>query len=269
MHVFSLPKVHTHSFLVLTFLIVMATGLGAQTPNVARAQDVLKQSDQLVTFMDSDFTAQYQFVQDVPGEGKVYKTAIIFRRDRENKYLIVMKLPEVDKGKGYLKVDNNLWFYDPESRRATFTSARDRFQNLNARNSDFTRSNLGGDYQVTKVTPEKLGRFDCWVLDLESTTDEVTFPRMKVWLSSADSLVRQTKDYSLSGQHLRTTAIPQYQKVGSRYIPTNIIIVDILKGKNIAGSFVSEKTQITISQPSLVDLPQNTFTQAYLEKLNG
>ena len=63
---------------------------------------------------------------------------MIYRRDKENTYLIVMVSPKSDKGKGYLKSDNKLWFYDPISRRFILTSAKDRFQNLNARNSDFT-----------------------------------------------------------------------------------------------------------------------------------
>jgi hypothetical protein len=192
---------------------------------------------------------------------------MVFRRDTNNTYLIVIVKPDSDKGKGYLKSGNNLWLYDPLSRRFTFTSAKDRFQNMNARNSDFTRSNLAGDYKVLGSARQKLGRFDCWVLDLEAKTEDIGFPKMKIWVSD-DGLVRKTEDYSFSGQHLRTTAFPAYQQVGSRYVPETVVILDELRGSTINGSFVKERTTYTIARPSLQRLPDATFTKAWLENLS-
>jgi outer membrane lipoprotein-sorting protein len=228
---------------------------------------ILKQADALVTFDDSDFSALYTFVQETPGQGQSSKQAMVFRRDKNNTYLIVIVKPDEDKGKGYLKSGNNLWFYDPVSRRFTFTSAKDRFQNMNARNSDFTRSNLAGDYRVVASVRQKLGRFDCWVLDLEARTEDVGFPKMKIWVSD-DGLVRKTEDYSFSGQHLRTTAFPVYQQVGSRYVPETVVILDELRGTTINGTFVKERTTYTIARPSLQRLPDATFTKAWLENLS-
>ena len=230
---------------------------GGGTPDFTK---MLKQADGLVTFGESDFSAVYTFVQESPGQGTSTKQAMVFRRDKENTYLIVIVKPEEDKGKGYLKSGNNLWFYDPVARRFTFTSAKDRFQNMNARNSDFTRSNLAGDYSVVASVRQKLGRFDCWVLDLEAKTDDVGFPKMKIWISD-DGLVRKTEDYSFSGQHLRTSAFPAYQQVGDRYVPETVVILDELRGAMINGTFVKERTTYTIARPSLQRLPDATFTK--------
>jgi outer membrane lipoprotein-sorting protein len=228
---------------------------------------VLKKADSLVTFPDTDFSAMYSFVQETPGQGSSSKQAMVFRRDRENTYLIVIVQPEEDKGKGYLKSGNNLWYYDPVSRRFTFTSAKDRFQNMNARNSDFTRSNLAGDYKVAGSQRAKLGIYDCWLLDLVASSDEITFPKMKIWIGD-DGLVRKTEDYSYSGQHLRTVAFPQYQQLGGRYIPVTVVILDELRGAVINGKFEKERTTYTITRPSLQKLPDATFTKTWLEKLS-
>ncbi|HUW40813.1 MAG TPA: outer membrane lipoprotein-sorting protein [Rectinemataceae bacterium] len=228
---------------------------------------MLKKADALVTFPNSDFSAEYTFVQETPGQGRSTKQAMVFRRDSENTYLIVMLYPIEDKGKGYLKSGNNLWFYDPVSRRFTFTSAKDRFQNMNARNSDFTRSNLAGDYKVTGRSREKLGQYDCTVLDLAAKSNDITFPKMKIWISE-DGLPRKTEDFSFSGQHVRTTAFPVYQKVGDHFVPQTVVIVDELKGAVINGVFEKERTIYTISRPSLARLPDATFTKAWLEKLS-
>ena len=124
-----------------------------------------------------------------------------------------------------------------------------------------------GGLQGDRVGAAKLGKYDCWVLDLEATSDDITFPKMKIWISD-DGLVRKTEDYSYSGQHLRTVAFPQYQQIGTRFIPQLVVILDELRGAMIDGKFVQEKTTYTISRPSLQRLPDATFTKIWLEKLS-
>ena len=255
---------------------IILFSLSLLIPAIASAQagrdkpdfvQILKKADALVTFPDTDFSAMYSFVQETPGQGSSSKQAMVFRRDRENTYLIVMVQPEEDRGKGYLKSGNNLWYYDPVSRRFTFTSAKDRFQNMNARNSDFTRSNLAGDYRVVGSERAKLGIYDCWILDLVATSDDITFPKMKIWISD-DGLVRKTQDFSYSGQHLRTVAFPQYQQIGDQFYPTTVVIVEELRGGVVNGKFEKERTTYTVTRPSLQRLPDATFTKTWLEKLS-
>lgn len=256
-------------------LIVTAGAAGLWLPAPVDAQSasstdfvaLLRHADSLVTFEDADFSALYTFVKDTPGQGTSTKQAMVFRRDKDNTYLIVIVQPDEDKGKGYLKSGNNLWFYDPVSRRFTFTNAKDRFQNLNARNSDFTRSNLAGDYRVVGFVRAKLGRYDCWVLDLEAKSDDMTFPKTRIWIDD-QGLVRKTEDYSFSGQHLRTVAFPVYQQIGTRFVPQTVVIQDELRGATINGVFEKEKTTYTISRPSLQKLPDATFTKAWLEHVS-
>ncbi len=251
--------------IAVLFLTLGAAAAFAGPPSVG--VDLLKKIDAQVSFLEGDFSAEYVMVQQKPGEGATTTNFVIFRRDKEEKYLILIMDPPADKGKGYLKIGNNLWFYDPADRRFTFTSAKDRFQNSNARNSDFTRSSFAVDYTTSASWSERLGKFDCTVLDLKAVSDEVTFPRTKLWISNDDLLVRKKEDYSLSDQLLRTTAIPTYQKFAGRYVPVSILILDHLRGMNIGGKFVNETTKITISRPSLVKQPDGLYTKGYLEKL--
>jgi hypothetical protein len=72
----------------------------------------------------------------------------------------------------------------------------------------------------------------------------------------------------LSGQLLRTILIPTYQRIGGRFVPVTLIIVDQLKGRKVDGNFVGDRTQITISKPSLAKLPDTLFTKSYLEKVS-
>jgi outer membrane lipoprotein-sorting protein len=230
-------------------------------------QDLLAKVDSLVSYYGVDFSAEYTIVQDKPGQGLSTTVAGVFRRDNSETFVIVIMEPSISKGQGYLKQGKTLWFYDPESRNFNTTNNTERFQNTNARNSDFTRSTLAQDYKVTAGEDVTLGRFKCRLLTLEAVTKDVTYPKMKIWISE-DGLLRKSEDYSLSGQLLRTSAIPDYYQINGRFVPKQILFVDALQGARINGKFVNEKTQITISKPSFNKVADSVFSKTFLESVN-
>jgi outer membrane lipoprotein-sorting protein len=247
---------------VLLFLFCIIHGLWAISD-----QEILAKVDSFVSYQDADFSAEYTIVQDKPGQQRTTTVAGVFRRDAKEQYVIVIMQPSISKGQGYLKEGKTLWFYDPQSRKFNTTSSVDRFQNTNARNSDFTRSTLALDYKVVAGENVELGRFKCRLLTLEALTSDITYPKMKVWISE-DNLLRKTEDYSLSGQLLRTSAIPDYYNINGRFVPKQILFVDTLKGALINGTFVNEKTQITITKPSFGKIADSVFSKTFLESVN-
>jgi len=263
------------SFVVLTAVTLVLLGV----PGTARAQEaggfsreesreILEGVDELVTFEDRDFSGEYTVTQRRPGQGNSVTKMTVFRRDRADTYTIIITEPPADRGKGYLKTGENLWLYDPEDRRFTVTSARDRFQNTNARNSDFTQSTLAEDYRIVGHEEAQLGAYQTDLYELEAVNDSVTFPKMRLWVDE-DDLVRKFEDYSASGQHMRTTAIPTYRELENRYVPVNIVIQDELRGREVDGTFRNERTVINVENASLKDVPDMVFTRTYLERVGG
>ena len=249
-------------------LFAVITGLIALTSLWANPdQELLVKLDSLASYINTDFQAEYVIVQDRPGQSRTTTVAGIFRRDSREQYVIVIMEPLISKGQGYLKEGNTLWFYDPQSRKFNSTSSSNRFQNTNARNSDFTRSTLAQDYKVVTGENVTLGRFNCRLLTLEAVTTAVTYPIMKVWISE-DNLLRKTEDYSLSGQLLRTSLIPDYYNISGRFVPRQILFVDELLGAVINGKFVNERTQIIINRPSFSRIADSVFSQTFLESVN-
>jgi outer membrane lipoprotein-sorting protein len=229
--------------------------------------NLLRQADRLASYMDTDFSAEYTIIQEKPGQNRTKTVAGVFRRDSRETYVIVIMEPRISKGQGYLKQGKTLWFYDPGSKRFNSSSSQERFQNTNARNSDFTRSTLAEDYRVVSGADAALGRLKCRLITLEAVTNDMTYPKMKLWISE-DGLVRKTEDYSLSGQLLRTSAIADYYRIGSRYVPKQILFVDALRGSVINGTFVNERTQITIAKPSFKKIADSVFSKTFLETVN-
>ena len=257
--------------LLLLMLLLFGLGMIFAAPAAANTIDsraILEPIDALVSYPNNDFSAEYTITQQRPGQGSSVTKAYMFRRDREDKYLILIQEPAVDRGKGYLKQADVLWLYDPVDRRFNSTSARDRFQNSNARNSDFTSSTLAQDYRIVAESREQLGAFSTRVYEMEAIHDGVTFPKMRLWVDE-DNLVRKFEDYSLSGQLMRTTAIPSYRHLGSdHYVPVQIVIEDALAGRTIDGVFRRERTVISVEKPSLRTLPDAVFTRQYLERVS-
>lgn len=239
------------------------------------AQDyktLLKLAEDNTAFYETDFKGYYSVVQEKPGEGKNITDAIMYRRDKNEKWVILITGPIKEKGKGYLQTDGNIWFYDPADNAFTFTSAKDKFQNTNANNSDFAPQHYYRDYEIQSAEEVVLGKLQCVLFTLKATVNTVDYPMLKLWVTKDDGLVRKKEDYSLSGQKLRTTLVPSYQKVSTANrtfsIPVNMLIVDNLKGKKIDGKLQNERTQITISNVSFDKVKDSVYTKPYLEMMN-
>lgn len=246
----------------------LAFGLGGAAWSQADARsELLKRVDAQVSFAEHDLSAEYRIVKRDPGGASSTTVAAMFRRDRTGQFLVLVIEPAVEKGKGYLREGDTLWLYDPVGKGFTFTSAKERFQNSSFRASDFNAYAFSRDYRVVADRREKLGAFDCTVLTLEARHDRVTFPRVVIWVSDGDALVRKMEDYSLSGQLMRTTAIPSYQKLGSRWLAMSIVIQDHLKSKQVGGKTEYERTTVTITKPSLAPLPDSVYTKEYLQRV--
>lgn len=257
--------------------IALAFGAAAMFAPCAFAQEavpmeeaaaLLKKSDDSTTYAGTDFAARYTIAQEKPGQGASSMTAIMYRRDSKASYTILITAPAKDKGKGYVQFDSNIWYFDPADRQFIFTSANDRFQGSNATTSDFTPQHYSRDYKIASALSARLGKFDCVLFELDATVDKVEYPHVKLWVTRDDGLIRKREDYSLSGQLLRTTAMPSYQIYKNRVVPGKILVVDNLRGKQINGKMQYEQTQVTITDVSFAKQKDATYTKKYVEMMS-
>ena len=223
-------------------------------------ETILRKVDEMSNFETTDFSATYTMVSEKPGEDASVFTMRIFRRDRTDQFLLLFLEPEIQKGQGYLQLEDNLWFYDPESRKFSHSSLKENLEDSETKNSDFRRSSLSEDYEVEGYSEETLGRYPVYVVSLKANNDEVPYPHLKLWIHREQPLVLKVENYSLSGRLMRTAYYPKYMKVSDRFIPSRMLFVDELKE--------GEKTQVTIKDASVADLPDSVFTKAYLERVN-
>ena len=238
-------------------LLAAAAMLPAQAPDWPK---ILARIDEMTTFENGDFSATVTVVTTRPGEENKVIQARYFRRDNDRNFVILILKPEIQKGQGYLSIGDNLWFYDPESRKFAFSSLKDRFSDSGAQNSDFSSSKLSKDYSMETWAEAKLGKFEVWTVELKSKDTSVAVPKRKLWIRRDNYLVLKEEQYSLSDRLLRTVAIPSYLTVSGRFVPVQMLIVDNVK--------VGERAQLSFKDQSVARLPDAVFTKSYLERVN-
>ncbi len=241
-------------------LLSAAVAFPAAAITVEEAQKLLEELDVLMTFESRDFAAVMTMISEDPESGVTKHVVRQYRRDSEDKFLMIFEEPVTQRGQGYLNIGDNLWFYDPESRKFSHTSMKEQFGDSDANNSDFGASSIAGDYRVVDVVDGTLGKYEVYVLNLEGVNNEVTYPYQRIWVTKDTHLLLKAESSSASGRLMRTSYYPSYASVEGKYIPTRMIFVDnLIEGK---------KTQITITDISLADLPDSLFTKAYIERVN-
>ena len=249
---------------LLLFLSLFLFSTSIVVSEEASAPDfekILKEIDELGNFAGEDFSCVYTIVSEKPGEEKSVTQARMFRRDDQDQFVLLILQPQVQRGQGYLKADDNVWFYDPESRKFEKSTMRDTVQDSDAQNSDFGRNSLAEDYEVFSWSTEKLGQFEVYAMDLKAIHSDVSYDRIKIWVRTDVSIVLKEEDFSVSNRLMRTAIYPRYTVVGGKYLPSSALIVDELNN--------GERTQFSMKEATTAKIPDYVFSKAYLERVNN
>lgn len=196
-------------------------------------------------------------------EPKVFQ-AIVYRRDTDDKFMILFTKPKEEAGKGYLKIDKNLWMFDPSTGKWDRKTERERIGGTNSRRGDFDESRLAEEYDVVFEGEAKLGTYQAYTMKLTAKAGkDVAYPVLKLWVDQANSNLLKREDYSLSGKLMRSAFYPKWSKKFSEskkadvWIPDEIRIFDELEKGN--------STLILIKETDLKPIQGNIFTKAWIE----
>jgi hypothetical protein len=113
-------------------ILVLAPALWA-TPSVQEIIDYIDINYEI----RSDFTAQAKITTRDPEQGTKVIESVLYRRDRDDAFLIVMADPETDRGNGYLRVADNMWMYRRTTRTFTHIGRDEKIGGSNASAGDF------------------------------------------------------------------------------------------------------------------------------------
>lgn len=211
-----------------------------------------------------DWRSEVYIEQKEKGKVAVVYDALVFRRSEDQRFIILFTQPKSSAGQGYLRVDKNLWFYDPSVGKWERRTERERIGGTSSRRSDFDESRLAEEYDPELIGEEKLGAYNAVVLNLKGKPGiDLAFPVVKLWLDKDTKNVLKRQEFALSGRLLRTSYYPKWKKIYSEsrkadvWYPQEIRFYDEVEKEN--------STLILIKSVDLRALEANLFTKAWLE----
>jgi outer membrane lipoprotein-sorting protein len=242
--------------------LAAAIALLAAVPTTAFAapdfKALLKSIDDLSDFGKKDYSAVYDIVSEKPGENASTTQVKIFRRDDHDQIVILIQKPEAQRGQGYLKIDDNVWFYDPESGNYSHSTMKENINGSEAKNSDFKKYSFAKDYDIVKTDEGKLGAFEAWILTLKSNNVEVSYQNIRLTVRKDKPIPLKEEDFSVNDKPMRTIYyLPTYVQAGDKLVPAKIKMVDeINKGT---------QSVLTISDVYVGKLEDKYFQKTFLE----
>lgn len=111
--------------------------------------------------------------------------------------------PARNKGEIVLFNDRALWFVKPGLRRPVSISARQRFQG-DASNGDIASTNYARDYAATVVGEDEVGGEPAWRLDLVAKASDVTYDKIRYWVSKRRHLGLKAEFLTVAGDLFKT-----------------------------------------------------------------
>ena len=172
--------------------------------------------------------------------------------------------PPREEGKKMLKTGDKLWIYTPEPNERIISISghllRQSVMGSDLSYEDFMENDvLTEAYKADIQGQDTVNNRECYVLNLEATSEEVNYYSRKVWVDKERWLPLKEQRYAKSGKLLKKTEILDVFQVGERWYPKKIKFKDMLSR--------GEGTVMIIDSLKLdVEIPEYKFTKAALRR---
>lgn len=244
--------------------------LSLTLPVAASAEPTQAEVDKIIAEVDErqrnsgDWKTLAYIEQKEKDKNDLAYEAVVYRRDADDKLMILFLKPKAEAGKGYLRLDKNLFMYDPTVGKWERRTERERIGGTDSRRADFDESRLAEEYVTKWVNEEALGKRECNHFKLEAKAGvDVAYPVIELWVDKETGNVMKRLEFALSGKLMRRALYPEWEKLWSEskkadvYFPKKIFIFDEVEKGN--------STQVVIQKVDLNPLDANIFTKAWLE----
>ena len=154
-----------------------------------------------------------------------------------------------------LMVDRNMWFIRSGLKKPVSLSPRQKLLG-DAANGDIASTNYVDDYHAVLLGEETVRKEPCYVLDLKAANKNVTYDRIKYWVSKERLVGIQAEFYTLSGKLFKTAEFKYDNRIsidGQDAIPfvSELIIRDAIQKDRV--------TTMTYSHIKVEPIPDSTF----------
>lgn len=169
-----------------------------------------------------------------------------------NKTLVRSLSPKKILGRNMLMIDENMWVYVPNLKRAVRVSLSQKLVG-EAANGDISRMRWHGDYQA-KIESENNKEY---VLYLEQTKKGLTYPKLRVVVAKKTFHPIRAQFLTLTDKVLKNAEYLDYKNLAGRSRPSRVRITDALKKDNFS--------DIIVDEVEVKNLPDSMFTEKSIE----
>jgi len=168
-----------------------------------------------------------------------------------NRTLIKTLEPVRDRGRDLLMLNEDMWAYIPNLKRAVRVSLGQKLTGQ-AANGDISRMRWSGDYAPSL---EKDSATD-WQLLLKATKKGLTYEQVRVWIQKKDFRPLRAEYLSLQGKPLKLATYQAYKPLAGRERPSEIEIKDAVRSET--------RSLIQIQSMEIRKIPASAFQQSNL-----
>ncbi len=169
--------------------------------------------------------------------------------------------PPREAGTKMLKLEDALWIYSPSTDRTIQISGHMLRQSVMG--SDLSYEDMMDDatyednYDAVVIGEENLRDVNCWIVELNAKTSDVTYQIRKIWMDREKYIPLREELYAKSGKLLKKTEFYDFRQVQGRWFPGRMVFKDMLK-KGEGTEFVIDEIVFD------TDIPEHLFTKASL-----
>ena len=169
--------------------------------------------------------------------------------------------PAREQGTKMLKLEDQLWIFSPGTDRTIQISGHMLRQSVMGSDLSYEDmmddSKLQDDYDAAVIGEEVIDERNCWVLELQANTSDVTYQIRKIWVDQERYIPLKEELYAKSGKLLKKTELFDIKRIDQRWFPGKMVFKDMLK--------TGEGTEFIIDEIEFnASIPDHIFSKASL-----
>ena len=216
---------------------IISTGLSVLVLAIAPCAAADRSPTEILAKMDDNMTFKTRTAlgkmttHDGTG-GSDERRLRIWARGLTDSY-VVFEAPARDKGVKYLKRDDNLYMYLPQTEKVVKISGHMLRQSL--MDSDFSYEDmlesprLLDRYEPTLAGEETVAGEPCWVLQLKAKVDATAYAKRKLWIAKRTFVAMKDERYAESGLLMKVVQQSGVVEHKGRFYPSSTRMEDKLK----------------------------------------
>lgn len=180
-------------------LFLLSCGCMVAYPADVSVQDILRHSDRARGNLDGIvWDIKITSIETGSKESRGMKVKV-----KKSNTLARYTEPKYMNDRMVLMIDRNMWFIRSGLSKPVSISPRQKLLG-DAANGDIASTNYAEDYKGRLIGEEMIGKEACYVVDLKAANKNVTYDRIKYWISKEGLVGLKAEFYTLSGKLFKT-----------------------------------------------------------------